>query len=94
MNRINEFGIEPGVYEHYKKGLYVVTDIITHMDNPNTGKMEAIPDPLVVYRDVTPVVRHVNGKAQTAHQVYARTLSEFTAIVPHNGKNVKRFTPK
>lgn len=77
MNRINEFNLEPGVYKHHKGGLYVVTDVITHMDNPTIGKMESLPDPLVVYRDLKAPVRHVKGRNQTAHQVYARTLSEF-----------------
>jgi len=91
MNRINEFDLEPGTYQHYKGGLYVVTDLITHMDNPTTGAMEPITDPLVVYRDVIPVVRHVNGRAQQAHQVYARPLSEFIAMVDNAGISVKRF---
>jgi hypothetical protein len=89
MDRINEFNIEPGTYKHYKGGLYVVTDIITHMDNASTGKMEALQDPLVVYRDVTRIKRHVNGKPKEAHQVYAIKLSEFTAIVK---PGTKRFT--
>jgi hypothetical protein len=92
MNYINEYNLEPGVYKHYKGGLYVVTDLVTHMDNPATAKMEALPDPLVVYRDVTPVKRHVKGKPQQAHQVYARPLSEFTSMVTHNELPTKRFT--
>lgn len=92
MNRINEYNLEPGVYQHYKGGLYVVTDIVTHMDNPAIGKMEPLPDPLVVYRDLEAPVRHVNGRSQSAHQVYARTLNEFTGTVDNNGEAVKRFT--
>lgn len=86
MNRINEYNVEPGVYKHYKGGLYVVTDLVTHMDNVATGKMDPLQDPLVVYRDVTPIVRNVNGRAQAAHQVYAKALSEFTAIVEGKGR--------
>lgn len=92
MNRINEYNLEPGVYQHYKGGLYVVTDIVTHMDNTAIGKMEPLPDPLVVYRDIEAPVRHVNGKSQAAHQVYARPLNEFTGTVDKNGEIVKRFT--
>lgn len=87
MNRINEFNLEPGVYQHYKGGIYVVTDIVTHMDNP-TGHMEALQDPLVIYRDIDAIVKHVNGKPRQAHQVYARPLSEFNALVD---SGVKRF---
>jgi hypothetical protein len=92
VNRINEFGLEPGTYKHYKGGLYVVTDIVTHMENPTNNKMAALADPLVIYRDVVAVVKHVNGKNQTAHQVYARTLSDFTATIQHDNKSIKRFT--
>ena len=88
MNRINEFNLEPGVYHHYKGGIYVVTDIVTHMDNPTIGHMEPLQDPLVIYRDIDAIVKHVNGKPSQAHQVYARPLSEFTGIV---SIGVKRF---
>lgn len=76
MNRINEFNLEPGIYSH-GNGLYVVMEIVTHLDNPATGKMEPIPDPLVVYRDIQPVVRHVEGRPQQVHEVYGKVLSEF-----------------
>lgn len=92
MNRINEFNLEPGVYEHYKGNLYVVTDIVTHMENPASKKVEPLADPLVVYRDLDPVVRHINGKNQAAHQVYARPLSEFTGMILKDEQPVKRFT--
>lgn len=89
MNRINEFGLEPGVYRHYKGGLYVVTDVVTHMeavdvtqDALNMGPMAELPDPLVIYRDVEPIKRHVNGKSTIAHQVYARKLSDFNGAAP------------
>lgn len=91
MNRINEFNIEPGSYQHYKGGIYVVTDLITHMDNAATGKMEPLQDPLVVYRDLIPVVRHVDGRVQQAHQVYARPLSEFSAMTVNGEKRFKHL---
>ncbi len=92
MNRINEYDLEPGVYQHYKGGLYVVTDLVTHMDNPATGKMAKLQDPLVVYRDLQAIQRHVKGRVQMAHQVYARKLSEFNSMVTHNELPTKRFT--
>lgn len=76
MHRINEFHLEPGVYRHHKGNLFVVTNIITHMDNAE-GHMEPLQDPVVVYHDLENVVRHVNGRAQFAHQVYAHPLSQF-----------------
>jgi hypothetical protein len=93
VNRVNEFNLEPGAYQHYKGGVYVVTDIITHMDNAKTGAMEPLQDPLVVYRDLTPVVRHVEGRRQMAHQVYARSLSEFTEMI-HPSKLAPGAGPK
>jgi hypothetical protein len=92
MNRINEFNLEPGPYKHYKGGVYVVTTIITHVENDASKKMEPLADPLVVYHDVTPVVRHVEGKVQAAHQVYARKLSEFKGTVSKDDNIFNRFT--
>lgn len=95
MNEINEFNFKPGPYRHYKGGYYVALDIITHLENPRTGKMEPLPDPLVVYRDLDAIIRHVNGRPSAAHQRYARALSEFTATVTlPDGQVVKRFTPE
>jgi hypothetical protein len=91
MNRINEFNLETGTYEHYKGNLYVVTEVVTHADNETTGKMEALADPLVVYRDLEPAMEHVNGRHQYVHKRYCRKLSEFKAEVMHNGEKVKRF---
>jgi len=93
MNRINEYDIEPGVYRHYKGGYYVVLDIITHMENQSIGKMEPIANPLVVYRDLTPVAGHdIKGRpSNDIHKRYARTLSEFNATVMKDGETVKRF---
>lgn len=90
MNYINEF-IEPGTYEHYKGGIYVLLDVVTHMENQTKGKIEKLQDPLVVYRDLIPMVEHVEGKAIVPHKRYCRTLSEFKATVTHDGKSVKRF---
>jgi len=92
MNSINEFNINPGVYRHHKGGLYVVLDIITHMDNAAKGAMEPLADPLVVYRDLTALPGHVNGKPAVPHKRYARTLSEFIGTVQKGNAIVKRFT--
>lgn len=89
MNAINEFDLEPGTYQHYKGGIYVVVNLVTHMDNVETGKMEPLEDPLVVYRDLNGIPRHVNGHMMIPHQVYARKMSEFKGMAS-NGQ--KRFT--
>ena len=91
MDRINEHNLEPGTYQHYKGGIYVVIAMVTHMDNPTTGKMELAQDPLVVYRDIDQIMRHINGKATLGFNTYARKLSEFMATVMHNNETVKRF---
>jgi hypothetical protein len=89
---INEFNFYPGVYQHYRGDLYIAFDIINYMDGPD-GKMAKLSDPLVCYRDLHPIVKHVDGKPQqAAHQQYARPLSEFTGFVSYNGEKVKRFT--
>lgn len=92
MNSKNEY-IEPGTYEHYKGGMYVVMEVITHMENPDIGKMDKLQDPLVVYRDLIPVPDHVNGKPEKEpYKRYARKLSEFQEKVLHNDQTIKRFT--
>ena len=93
MDRINIYDLEPGTYQHYRGDTYVVVDVLTHLDNPTTGKMERLTDPLVVYRDLQPPIEHLNGKAQPVHNRYGKKLSEFTGMVHHNGKQVKRFKP-
>lgn len=92
MNYVNGY-IEPGTYKHYKGGLYVLIDVVTHMENPAKGKIERLEDPLVVYRDLTQIVEHdANGKpTPTTHKRYCRSLSEFTQTIAHNGQSVKRF---
>lgn len=93
MNQINEFNFEPGTYRHYKGGYYVALDLITHADDVQTGKMEPLQDPLVVYRDINALVQHVNGRPTIPHRRYARALSEFTGMAElPNGDLTKRFT--
>jgi hypothetical protein len=94
MNYINEYDITPGVYVHYKGGKYVVTDLITHLENSAKGQMEKLEDPLVVYRDLERPTGIVKDKRQAIQQVYARKLSEFTALVisERHEQPVKRFT--
>lgn len=89
MNWVNEY-IQPGTYQHYKGGLYVLVDVVTHADNTE-GKMDKLVDPLVIYRDLTGTVEHVNGKPVVPHKRYARTLSSFTSNVEHNKNIVPRF---
>lgn len=91
MNEHNEYNLLPGCYEHYKGGLYVVCTMVTHMRGQN-GKMELLQNPLVVYRDLMPAQRHINGKFLTVMQNYALPISEFSGIVKkEDGTEVKRF---
>lgn len=92
MNYVNEY-IEPGPYQHYKGSMYVVLTIVTHLENSETNKMEPLQDPLVVYRDLENVPRHIKGKMSRDYtQHYARKLSEFNATISGPNGPVKRFT--
>lgn len=77
MNRINEFNVEPGTYEHHKGGLYVVTGMLTHVEGPE-GKMITMEEPLVLFRDLEPIQHDVNGKiTSNPLRIYGHKLSEF-----------------
>lgn len=78
MNRINEYGIEPGAYEHQRGGIYVVTDVISHSSVQDFKEhLVHLPDPFVVFRDVQAPVKDVNGRATAVHQVYSMPISKF-----------------
>lgn len=68
MNRINSYGIEPGVWKHTGRGgTFVVTNIVTHQYY--NGEMIELKEPYVVYRDlITPIDKTI---------VYSMLLSEF-----------------
>jgi hypothetical protein len=68
MNRINQFGIEPGVWKHSGgKGTIVVSNIVTHLYS--NGEMIELEDPQVVYRDLI-----INADKMVT---YSMVLSEF-----------------
>lgn len=75
INRINAYNIEPGVYEHHLGGLYVVTDILTHLADKATGTLEILPDPIVVYRDADALPGNLTSKKPYA--MYGAWLSNF-----------------
>jgi hypothetical protein len=52
MLRINQFNLEPGVYDCSGVKV-VVTEIITHQDGDQLVELE---DPFVVYRDLEPKI--------------------------------------
>lgn len=56
MDRINEFKIEPGVYEGDNKRVVLIT-IVNEMDENGTSKK--LSDPLVCYRPLENVARHL-----------------------------------
>lgn len=87
----NQFNIEPGVYEHYKGGLYVVETILTHMKNEEGGDWIKLQDPLVIYRNLEAQVESINGVSKYVIKTYARKLSNFTGTVVVDEKTIKRF---
>lgn len=69
--RINQFNIEPGVYNC--QGIrVVVTNIITHEDN---GELKELSDPYVVFRDLD--LKGYNGKPGQTHAATMMRMSEF-----------------
>lgn len=59
MLRINEYNIEPGVYNNHANGeIYVVVDLITHTWNDTAKLHEALPVPTVVYRALNQLNHH------------------------------------
>ena len=68
MNRINQFGIEHGVWRHNgTMATQVVTEVITHQYED--GVMKELEDPLVCYRDL-----QISAEK---HVTYSMKLSEF-----------------
>ena len=65
MLRINQYNIEPGMYQC--SGIFVVvTELVTHHNN---GELKELEDPLVVYRDLEQKVEK--------YITYSMKLSEF-----------------
>jgi len=90
LNWINEY-IQPGTYRHYEGGLYVLLDVITDEYDTATGKMNKLGDPLIMFRDLVPLVDYVNGKAVTPHRRYTCALSKFIEKVDYQNGSVQRF---
>jgi len=91
MNLHNEHHIEPGVYRHHKGSFFVVTGLITHIENETSGDMEELPHAniLVIYHDVERVPKMVGGKmTKDYHQQYAMTVQQFFKTIEGN----PRFT--
>lgn len=57
MDRINQFGIEPGVYEHEGKKVVVVNIVTDVYESEGWKKLE---DPWVCYRPLDSVLIHVS----------------------------------
>ena len=92
MNLHNEHNIAPGVYRHHKGTHFVVTGLITHIENETSGDMEELPREkmLIVYHDVERVPKMVQGKmTKEYHQQYSMTVAQFFKTI--EGK--PRFTP-
>lgn len=76
INEHNEFELKPGVYE-LLSATVVVTDIITHTIDPKTGGLSTLPEPLVVYRDLSVPVRDIGGKPTQVHERTTVPISYF-----------------
>lgn len=87
----NQFGVKPGPYEHYKGGIYILRNIVTH--HKLDGAWTHIQDPWIVYEHLEPKYEEVNGVMQQVQKSYMRRMSEFTAEVEVDGQKVKRFKP-
>lgn len=93
----NQFGLKPGVYEHYEKGeLYKVVTIVNYRRHSN-GLWIPMADPIVCYEhleaqyDVNP---KNPGTKTMVHKGFQLRLSEFVQEVKlEGGKTVKRFKP-
>lgn len=58
MNRINNIGVEPGIWQHIGTGEnQVVTEIQTH--EFVGGAVIVMDDPMVIYRDVIEANTHI-----------------------------------
>lgn len=92
MLAINQFDLTPGVYEHYKGGLYVVRTVITHVRVEYNGEWERMQDPWVAYEHLEPQYESINGsEKKMVQRAYLRKLSDFTSDVEIEGKIMKRF---
>lgn len=95
MLEINQFGIRPGPYKHYKKDkdgndvIYIVKNIITHRKN-RLGSWDKLQDPDIIYEPLDKQYESVNGTMQMVHVCYSNPYSIFTEEVE---KGLKRFTP-
>lgn len=99
INWINEYDLNPGVYEHYKGGIYIVQNLITH--SKKAGKVKKLRDPMVVYRDLDNTYKTIErGKNADGSPYMARVeviknymtpLSEFLEHVLLDDKLVPRF---
>jgi len=88
MNWINEY-TQPGTYKHHKGGLYVLVNVLTDEFDFTTDKITTLPEPVVIFRDLIPLVEYVNSKPIVPHKIYSCPLSVFTGLVD---EKVKRFT--
>lgn len=88
---INQFNLQPGVYESYKGGLYVVETILTHLKNEDGGDWIKQQDPLVIYRNLEPQVESINGVNTFVIKTFGMRLSRFKGGVNVDGILMRRF---
>lgn len=78
MDEHNEHDIRPGIYTH-KEMAYtiVVLDVVTHTFDQKACSLIPLPEPTVLFRDVTAPVRNINGKYIRAHERTTVPISYF-----------------
>lgn len=89
----NQFKLKPGVYEHYKGGIYVVENIVTHEANEDGGDWIHLQDPKVIYRNLDAQYATINDVRQQIIKTFSKRLSEFTGWVEIDGEKVQRYKP-
>lgn len=84
----NQYEIKPGPYQHYKGGIYIVENILTH--HKVEGVWTKIQDPLIIYRNLEAQYEAINGdKPVMVIKTYCRTFVEFHEVID----GVPRFKP-
>nr|WP_136252628.1 DUF1653 domain-containing protein [Ningiella ruwaisensis] len=69
----------PGIYKHFKGGLYKVIDTVTHSETEQT---------LVLYK---PLYDRTSDKANDDQGLWVRPIAMFKETVEHEGHKVPRF---
>lgn len=88
----NQFGLKPGAYQHYKGGIFVVENVLTHQEEDPEGPFMKLQDPLVIYRNLEQQFETLNGgNPKQIIKTYSMPISLFMGNVMVSGELIKRF---